>query len=60
MSLTSYQTAPPRDLEIGIMAAIPMNANGEFAPARSADKILAASIFEGKVYALLSEGENPA
>jgi hypothetical protein len=39
MSLTSYQTAPPRDLERPIITAFTTNANDEFAPQRRSGKI---------------------
>jgi hypothetical protein len=40
MSLKSYQTAPPRDLERAIITAMRANANGEFAPRGARTKYL--------------------
>jgi hypothetical protein len=59
MSLTSYQTAPPRDLERPIITAFATNATAN-SRLGSADKVLAASIFRGKVYARSREEKIPA
>jgi hypothetical protein len=47
MSLTSYQTAPPRALERAIISGLARNANRIFAP----DKTLAALLIRGQIYA---------
>jgi hypothetical protein len=59
MSLTSYQTAPPRDLERPIITAFATNATAN-SRSNGADKILAASIFRGKVYACSTKEKIPA
>jgi hypothetical protein len=59
MSLTSYQTAPPRDLERPIITAFATNAtvNSRY---EGTDKILAVSIFRGKAYACSTNEKIPA
>jgi hypothetical protein len=59
MSLTSYQTAPPRDLERPIITAFATNATAN-SRNDSADKILVTSIFRGKAYACSTEEKIPA
>src|SRR5689334_6090868 len=51
MSLTSYQTAPPRALESLNYGRLQTQRNDEFHRPSSPDKVLAGSAFRGKVYA---------